>query len=416
MGLSGRLKRLRERRWLFRGVIAVLVIVVLLVVMLGSVSIWPGLGARGAEAMRGLIGDRATASIESFLLSLQDSIHRAEYAMGIGHRGDPWAKDSGTSTPTAAGSNAAATAPTSTTLSPGGTADATGRTSASTSTTEAAWQPSLVTPMGSLPDEGKWSPYITDPSGRTVGFRTALQPDSQRGFAIAAVVALDLNHTSLHFVLGTKEPVSDHPIDRPGKIPTADLQPGRLLAAFNGGFQARHGSFGAMANGVEALPARDKLGTLVIYSDGRVDLGAWGTDIVPSSDMQSWRQNGPLVISHGEINPHVEDNAPQDWGFTLGGGVATWRSAVGVSKDRRTLYYVVGPSLTMRALAAAMHQAGVWDGIQLDINKSWTRFDRVAVKNGKLVAEPVLKEINQDNRLLQAYKRDFFYITTGSSA
>ena len=366
--------------------------------------------------MRGLIGDRATASIESFLLSLQDSIHRAEFAVGIGHKGDPWANDTGSSNPTTPGPNTASTGATATTLSPGDNSDATDGASATTSTTEAEWQPSPVPPMGTLPDEGKWSSYIVDPSGRTVGFRTALQPDAKRGYALAAVVALDLTHTSLHFVLGTKEPISDRMIARPGKIPGADLLPGRLLAAFNGGFQARHGAFGAMANGVEALPPRDGLGTLAIYGNGAVDLGAWGTDIVPSSDMQSWRQNGPLVVSRGEINPHVADNAPQDWGFTLGGGVATWRSGVGVSKDRHTLYYVVGPGLTIQALAAAMHQVGAWDGIQLDINKAWTRFDRVMVKDGKLMAEPVLKEINQDNRLLQAYKRDFFYITAGSSA
>ena len=364
--------------------------------------------------MRGVIGDRATAALEGFLLSLQDSLHRAEYALGIGHKGDPFANqvaDSSTSTTTSGTTATSAAGGDETT---GAQTDKSGGATTTTSTTEAPWAPPPVPPLGSLPDEGQWSSYLTDPTGRTVGYRTALQPDPQRGFALAAVVAIDLRHANLHFVLGTKEPISNNKISRPGKIPGPDLQPGRVLAAFNGGFQARHGAFGAMADGVEALPPRTGLGTIVIYQDGRVDLGAWGTDIQPSPDMQSWRQNGPLVVSQGAINPHVEDNAPQDWGFTLGGGVATWRSAIGVSKDRHTLFYVVGPSLTMRALAAAMFQAGVWDGIQLDINKSWTRFDRVLVKNGKLVAEPVLKDINQDNRLLQAYKRDFFYVTTPS--
>jgi hypothetical protein len=74
---------------------------------------------------------------------------------------------------------------------------------------------------------------------------------------------------------------------------------------------------------------------------------------------------------------------------------------------------VVGPSLTISALAAAMHQAGVWDGLQLDINKAWTRFDKATFKNGKLVAVPVLPGIVQDNRLFGTYSRDFFYITAG---
>jgi hypothetical protein len=71
----------------------------------------------------------------------------------------------------------------------------------------------------------------------------------------------------------------------------------------------------------------------------------------------------------------------------------------------------VGPSLTIQSLADTMMQAGVWQGFQLDINHAWTRFDKVVVKKGKLVAQPVMDGINQDNRLIQGYKRDFFYLT-----
>jgi hypothetical protein len=180
-------RRLRRRRWLFRGVIAAVVIVVLLVLMFGCLSIWPGMGAKGAEAMRGVIGDRATAALEGFLLSLQDSLHRAEYAVGIGHKGDPFASqvaDSSTSTTT---SGPTATSAADGGETSGGQTDRSGSTAATTSTTEAPWVPPPVPPLGSLPDEGKWSSYLTDPTGRTVGYRTALQPDSQRGFALARI-------------------------------------------------------------------------------------------------------------------------------------------------------------------------------------------------------------------------------------
>ena len=75
-----------------------------------------------------------------------------------------------------------------------------------------------------------------------------------------------------------------------------------------------------------------------------------------------------------------------------------------------------GPSLITEALAAALHQAGAWNAIQLDINKSWTRFDRFLTSKGKLHAEPVLPAIIQDDRLLQPYSRDFLYLTATGAA
>ena len=408
MRLFKGLRSTRKGRWVFRGLIAVLVIVIVFVALLAAISISPGFGAWGAEALRAVFGDRFTAGVEGFSLSVQDLFHRFVYALGIGHTKDPFADDSasaGTSTTTELST-------TTTTTAAGPTTTVKGHKATTTTTTEAPWRPADLQPMGTLDNEGQWSPYLVDSSGQTVGYRTALQPDTKRGFAVAAIVAVDLRYVRLHFVLGFNEPKSNVKIDRPGTIPEADLQPGRLLGAFNGGFQAEHGAFGAMQDGVVALPPRDGIGTVVIYQDGRVAIGAWGTDIVPSSDMESWRQNGPLVISQGKLDPQVENSDPHVWGFVYGGGVAAWRSAIGISEDGRTLYCVVGPSLTIESLAASMLQAGVWQGFQLDINHAWTRFDKIVVnKKGKLTAQPVMDGINQDNRLIQGYKRDFFYLT-----
>src|SRR5207237_4731551 len=122
-----------------------------------------------------------------------------------------------------------------------------------------AWQLSRLTPFGKLPGEGLWSPYMQTSDGlRTLAYRTFLEPDLQRPYSIAAVVAFDLQATRLHYVLGTLEPIPDAPQPtRTGTIPTADARPGVLLATFNGGFKARHGRFGAMAAGVTALPPID---------------------------------------------------------------------------------------------------------------------------------------------------------------
>jgi hypothetical protein len=417
-----RWKRFRQKRALFWTSVVVAAVVVLLIVMLAAASVWPDLGAKGTAAMRVVLGDRITAKIEGAMLSTSDWIHGIEYSLGIGHNRDPLGS-TGSTASTSAADSPQPTIPGAGAPSVGSTTSTTGAAvsrppGTATSPTFAAeppFRPAPLPPMGSLDREGQWQPFITDQYQRVVAYRTALQPDKSRGYAHAVIVAIDLRHTRLHFVLGYEEPVSPNQFARPGIIPTQDYQAGVLLAAFNGGFQAKHGQFGAMADGQVALPAREGLGTLVIYKDGSVAVGAWGTDIQSTPNAQSWRQNGPLMVTQGTVNPHTSDFAPKDWGYVFGGGVATFRSGVGISRDRQTLYVVVGPSLTTSSLAAAMAHAGIWNGIQLDINRPWTRFDKAIFTNGKLGIQSAVDGVAMgDTRLFNRYKRDFFYITTGA--
>jgi hypothetical protein len=419
-----RWKRLRRRRGLFWGTIAVAVIVILVILMLGAATVWPNLGAEGTAAMRVVLGDSITAKIEGAMLSVGDWFHGVEYSLGIGRTSDPLGSATSTTIALTPGGPATTSSMSADNGHPGTTAGTGSETpttgvpagpSSPSAVKEALFQPAAVSPMGSLDAEGQWQPFITDQYQRVVVYRTVLQPDPGRGYAHAVIMAVDVRHTRLNFALGYEEPVSPNKFDRPGIIPDQDYQPGVLLAAFNGGFQAKHGQFGAMADGQVALPPRDGLGTLVINKDGSLDLGAWGTDIQNSPDMQSWRQNGPLMVAGGEVNPHTSDFDPKDWGYVFGGGVATFRSGVGLSQDRQTLYFVVGPSLTTSSLAAAMACAGVWNGIQLDINRPWTRFDRAVFTNGKLGIQSAVDGVAPgDTRLFHAYKRDFFYLTVGA--
>jgi hypothetical protein len=187
-----------------------------------------------------------------------------------------------------------------------------------------------------------------------------------------------------------------------------------LLAAFNGGFQARHGQFGAMADGVTALPPRDGLGTLVIYKDGRVSLAEWGTNSVVTPDMTAYRQNGPLVIQAGAINPRIHNNSPQDWGYTVNDVSPTVRTGIGLSLDERTLFYFCGPSLSMEMLAKSMQAAGAWNAIQLDINNYWALFVTFHSSGSNLVPDALLPRLMVANieRYLWNYTRDYFYLTS----
>jgi hypothetical protein len=263
--------------------------------------------------------------------------------------------------------------------------------------------------------EGLWSPYLADSfSEKVAACRTFFQPDPERGYAIAAVVAFDLDAVNLHYVLGSQEPVSDVPIDRPGTISPADKQPDVLLAVFNGGFKSRHGHYGVMVDGVTLLPPKDGFGTIALYKDGALRIGAWGQDIFSSPDIVFWRQNGPLLVQDGQINPRTANQSILDWGSTIDGSfpVATWRSALGISADGKTMYFAAGPSLTLQSLAQALIIAGASQAVQLDINNYWVYFGKVIFKDGKPTTDPLFPEWKDNpDRYLHPYIRDFFYVT-----
>ena len=59
-------------------------------------------------------------------------------------------------------------------------------------------------------------------TGRAVAYRTFLQPDATRPYALISIVAFDLEATRLPFVLGLEEPASPVVVRRSGVIPQAD--------------------------------------------------------------------------------------------------------------------------------------------------------------------------------------------------
>ncbi|HJS28343.1 MAG TPA: hypothetical protein VJ768_01885, partial [Anaerolineales bacterium] len=275
------------------------------------------------------------------------------------------------------------------------------------------WQLSPLGPLGSLEGEGVWQPYLHDGEGQAVGARTYLQPDPERPYTVVAIVAFDLSRTQLHFKLGFNEPsVPDSPRGD-GLIPEALRKTGILLAAFNGGFRAANGMFGAMSDGIVALPPRDGLATVGIYRNGDVRIGNWGEEIPESPELEAWRQNARLILQDGEISPRVYNDSITDWGASISNQIVTRRSGLGLDREGRTLYYFAGPSLSMPALAQAMLAAGVHDGMLLDINNFWVHFTAIHFEEGAPVAEPLLPEdmIDQIDRYLGPSPADFFYVT-----
>src|SRR5574341_1105092 len=81
--------------WYRRGLIALASLAALGLLLVGglyvAVTIWPDLGAQGAEALRGLIGEQAVADLETTALQIEDTVHSWVYKSGAAQPTAPWA-------------------------------------------------------------------------------------------------------------------------------------------------------------------------------------------------------------------------------------------------------------------------------------------------------------------------------------
>ena len=381
-----------------------------LVVSLLMVRLSPAVAAYGADFLRNIVGDRIVVALETTLFRLEDGARNLEYKLGLAPAVSPWTiSPTATPVPTATRSPHVLKKPT---AKPVPTQPKTGVIILPAPSAAPVWMPPQVTPLGVLQGVAVWEPFIQDTQGRTVAYRTFVQPDADRPYAMTGIVVFDLEHIRLHFVLGFAEPYAEGvKKSSTGKIPAQDLVPGRLLAAFSGGFKYEHGAFGAMADGYTSAPPKNGLGTLAIYQDGHIRMGEWGNDITDSTEMVAFRQNGPLVIQNGVLNKAVDD--PTQWGYTISGETVTWRSGVAISRDGETLYYFAGPYIDITSLAKAMQAVNPQTAMQLDINTFWVHFTAFKVDNGRFAAQALFPKEMESNleRYLSPYPRDFFYVT-----
>jgi hypothetical protein len=163
---------------------------------------------------------------------------------------------------------------------------------------------------------------------------------------------------------------------------TAPVEPAAadtLVAAFNGGFKMADAHGGYYTERRMVRPLVPGAASLVIYADGEVTVGAWGTDVTMTPTVVAVRQNlYPLVVS-GQPTPRATTRTWRVWGGTCPCGKGQhgteqqWRSGLGVTADG-ALVYVTGPALTPIQVADLLVRAGVIRGMELDINPTWPVF------------------------------------------
>lgn len=263
-------------------------------------------------------------------------------------------------------------------------------------------------------EDGVWQPVAVRGSDAPVLHRSIVHPDAERSYAELFLFALDLTKVRVEAVAGSVEPRSPAHLaggERPGVVPEADRA--RLIAAFNGGFKAEHGGYGMAAGGARLLGPNPFSCTFAGYADGSLGIASWKA-LERSGDAGWWRQTPPCMLENDVLHPGLAVATSKKWGATLEGDTVIRRSAVGLSRDGKTLLVGISNSTTARALALGMQRAGAVSVAQLDVNFSFPRFllYRDDAHAGNLTALGAVKGLlhRPDEYVGRPSPRDFFYV------
>jgi hypothetical protein len=222
--------------------------------------------------------------------------------------------------------------------------------------------------------EGVWQPAGRLVGGKPAVYETLLVPpgDSKR----AGIAWLDTRLLSARLYSGSMSPGGG-----PYKYtaPVAPAAASSLVAAFNGGFKMADAHGGYYTEGRMVRPLVRGGASLVIYANGSVTVGAWGSDVTMTPSVVAVRQNLFPLVADGRPSALAATPRWRAWGGTCPCGAGQhgseyqWRSGVGVTADG-ALVYVVGPVLSPIMLADLLVRAGAVRGMQLDINPNWPVF------------------------------------------
>ena len=310
---------------------------------------------------------------------------------------------------------------------------------------ETGWPPPPIEPFLSKPleDEGKWIPLENDPfipmnPGVPAAFVTSfVRTDRQRSYTRIYVTMWDPRQVEIHMMAGSVEPKGASGEAGPGIIPRTPERMKRLVAAVNGGFQALHGEWGMMGDGIIYLPPKPYAATVAEMRDGTTGFGTWPRDPMVPPTILSYRQNLTPLVLDGKINPYKRGwwgGTPEGWEDR----VHSTRTGICLT-DEDFVAYFYGNEIDVMPLAQAMVQTRCKYGLHLDMNPGHTglEFYRVA-PNGLLpdLGRPLDKKWEAEGpvpfmdgwtfrarrmvrfmglmnfpRYIQREARDYFYLT-----
>jgi hypothetical protein len=239
------------------------------------------------------------------------------------------------------------------------------------------------------------------------------EPDYPRVFV--GLAWIDTRRTRISLYAGRLEPTVALPT-RAMEVPATER--GALLATFNSGFKLIDAG-GSLGDGGYAIyghtyaPLKNGLATFVGYNDGSVNIVGWSHGATAPADVSYARQNLPLIVDRGRVNPAIGDAAL--WGATIGNAILVWRSGVGIDRHGN-LIYAAGNDQTAASLAGALIRAGAVRAMELDINPYWVSFISYGAF-GALDPSNLLPDMQRPaTRYLTPDDRDFFAVYLRSAS
>lgn len=276
--------------------------------------------------------------------------------------------------------------------------------------------PLVVSPA--LPGEGRWQPIGPVVDGRPTMYESQFRADDIFTSQITTAVWMDPTRLRVTLVPGLTEPGgtwSHPPYITPAEVPG-------VVAAFNGGFRFQDARGGFYLDGRTAVPLVAGAASLVLYGDGRIDIGTWGTEVTMTPDVVAVLQNLVPMVDHGQISPLATYYDRSVWGATINTSIVVARSGVGVTRDG-ALVYVAGPALSAKTLAESLQRAGAVRAMTLDMNPEWVTFNIYSHPDPSQPAYVTASKLYpQMQRPADRYlpptleSRDFFEVSLASSS
>jgi Phosphodiester glycosidase len=269
------------------------------------------------------------------------------------------------------------------------------------------YRPPRIQPIiqPALPGEGVWHATFAGGGSRPPVLITSFRADPAYPQVVAGVAWIDHTRTSVHLYPGLKEPAVSMSSRGPMEVPPG-LR-GGLVATFNSGFKLADSGGGFAYHGHTYVALHSGLATIVGYRSGVVNIIAWngGPDVGP--DVTFARQDLPLIVNHGRINPNLSDGP--EWGATLGNKVYVWRSGVGIDRHGN-LIYAAADLQTVASLARILVHAGAVRAMELDINSYWPSFITYRFPGAGKPANLLADMVRSPLRYLTPDDRDFFAV------
>ena len=266
----------------------------------------------------------------------------------------------------------------------------------------------LLPGVKAVSHEGAWTVARQGSKGKALLWTSWFRPDSAHLPVTAAAALIPQGVNQVRLMPGTREPVVGMSSTDGYSVPARDYS--RLVATFNGGFKMHDSHGGWWTKESNAVPLVDGRASAVIDRNGVVHIGEWNKTVRMSQDVVAVRQNLDPVIVGGQIVDGLTGNANGRWGSVRSQFQFTWRSGLGTDAAGN-LIYVAGQGLTLATLANAMRQAGIQEGMELDIHAAMVSFDIEHPQGSTVSSKRLIESMTSPaDRYLIDDQRDFFYV------